>query len=259
MEPNKDNGQPAAPAAPVAPSVPTAPVAPQTPAPVAPVAPTTPTYKPEEVEKWKKDSQEYGEYKEKVEPVIETLWSDQELLKKATEAHNKRLGRVTTDPAAPTAPVAPSPVDNDTRDATINIISTDFEKKTGIHELPVEKQKEVRGKVGQMIKEMLDPKGNKTIGQVFQEVSLSKLPWYLERAYDLVTKDEQLTKAKDEGKNEILSQYQDQVGVVGGVPSSSVNVDNVALTPQERTAARRMNISEEDYLKNKKEILQNRG
>ena len=35
---------------------------------------------------------EYKEYKDRVDPVIETLWGDQELLTAAQKAHNKRLG-----------------------------------------------------------------------------------------------------------------------------------------------------------------------
>lgn len=207
---------------------------------------------------------EYQEYRQKADPVLETLWSDTELLRKATEAHNKRLGKTPpappADPQNPTPPSAPAPSsDPDTRAATISLISNDFEKKVGIDKLPEDKQKEARGKIGSMLKEMVDPKGNKTIAQVFEEVSLIKLPWYLERAHDLAFKEDNLASAREQGKNEVLAQYQGDVGSIGSVPSGSVPLDQITLTPQERKAAQNMHISDEDYLKSKKEIAATRG
>lgn len=225
--------------------------------------------KAEELEaETKKVKEEYQGYRQKVDPVLETLYTDAELLRQATVAHNKRLGRSVPDNTPPTppgntppgnTPPAPPAGDPDNRNATINILSNQFESKVGIDKLPSDKQAEMRGKIGTMLKEMLDPKGNKTIAQVFEEVSLTKLPWYLERAYDLVTKDQQIASAKEQGKNEVLAQYEGDRGMIGGMPSGSVPIDQVVLTPDEKKAADRMGISHEDYLKSKKEMLAARG
>jgi hypothetical protein len=203
-----------------------------------------------------KIAQDFETYKGKVDPVLETLWSDQELLATATERHNKRLGIVTDPAPQKTSDDNYQPTsDPDTRNALVNSISNDFEKKVGIESLPTEKKSQVRGMVGQMLKEMLDPKGNKTISQVFDEVSLTKLPWYLERAYDLATKDEQIANAKESAKNEILAQYSEQTGVIGAMGGGSISPDSVTLTPQEKKVAARQGISEDEYLSYKKKIL----
>ncbi len=92
-------------------------------------------------------------------------------------------------------------------------------------------------------------------------MSLSKLPWYLERSYDAVTKDDQIKAAVEGAKNEVLSQYSEQVGAIGSMPSSSASAESTTLTPQERKVAANMGVSDEDYLKQKKEIndVRNRG
>lgn len=244
---------------PVAPVTP--PVVPVDNPPVAPVTPPTPptppangTVDPAEFEKYKKDAEEYAEYKKKVNPVLETLWSDPELLKKATEIHNKRLGIATETPPGENPTTTPS-TETDTRNAMVNQISDKFEAKRGIDKLPDDKKKEVRGLLGNMIKEMVDPKGNKTITQVFEEISLTKLDWYFERAFDLINRDEDIKAAIERGRSEILDGNQAAVGVMSSAPSSSIPIDSVTLTPAEKTAASRMGVSEEDYLKNKKAII----
>jgi hypothetical protein len=220
------------------------------PTPPAPPAPDASKIEKAEYEKLKT---EYAEYKKQVNPVLETLWSDKELLEKATLAHNKRLGKVPVTPVSPTTPEAPKG-DPDVRNSQINIISTSFEDKVGISKLSSKEQADVRGAVGQMLKAMLDPKDNKTIAQVFEEVSLTKLPWYLERAYDLVTKDSQIKSAEERGKNQILQQYEGDRGSIGSMAGGSVPIDQMILSPQEKEVARKQGIAEADYLAEKKKI-----
>lgn len=213
----------------------------------------------DELEKLRKENAELRGYKEKVDPVLETLWSDQELLKVATEKHNKRLGIAVDPQPDPNKDKNNPPADPDNRNATINIINSSFEGKVGIDKLPDDKKKEARGLVGIMLKEMLDPKGNKTISQVFDEVSLTKLPWYLERAWDLVNKDNAIAKAKEEGANEVRSQYEEQTGIIGSIAGGSVPIDQITLTPKEKQIAASMGITEEKYLEQKKKIAEMRG
>lgn len=195
-------------------------------------------------------------YKEKADPVLETLWSDTELMKQATAAHNKRLGRPDATPSEPDKPGTTQPVGNsDERLSQINLISEGFESKAGIDKLPADKQKEVRGKIGTMIKNMLDPKDNKTLPQVFEEVSLVKLPWYFDQAWKLINRDNDITSAREAGKTEVLSQYSEQTGQIGSMVGGSVPIDEVTLTPSEKKAALHMGQSEEEYLKYKKKII----
>ncbi len=202
-------------------------------------------------------AKEYEDYRQKADPVLETLWTDQELLAQATAAHNKRLG-IKTETPAPKTPPAQFGGDSDTRMAMVLKTQSDFESKAGIDKLSPEDQQKVRGEVGYMIKEMLDPMGNKTMAQIWEEVSLVKLPWYLDKAHKLISRDRDLKSAQEQGKNEILSQYEGERGMVGSMPGGSVSADSVTLTPQERKVAAMQGISEEDYLKSKKEILASR-
>lgn len=200
---------------------------------------------------------EYEEYRQKADPVLETLWSDSELLKQATAAHNKRLGKPAGDtpPAPGDTPPTPPAGNSDERLSQINMISEGFETKAGISDLPAEKKAEVRGKIGAFLKDMLDPKGNKTIPQVFEEVSLVKLPWYLEQAWKLINRDNEIAAAREAGKTEVLSGYDSQAGLIGSMAGSSIPIDQVTLSPQEKKAAGNMGVSEEDYLKYKKKKI----
>lgn len=204
------------------------------------------------------------EYREKSEPILETLWSDPELLASTTKVHNKRLGYSTDDKNKDKdkdkKTTVRSDSDKETRQVLVNRAQADFEAKVGIDQLEPKKQKEVRGAVGVMLKEMLDPKNNKTIEQIFEDVSLVKLPWYLEKAHQLANRDVDLSNAKNQGKNEVLGGYEGDRGVVGSMPAgSSDNSGEITLTAKEREVAAKQGVSEEDYLKSKKAIAQARG
>lgn len=241
------------------PTPPAAPVTPDpTPAPVAQTPPTPPAPPADNsAAEYERVKREYEEYRAKVDPVLETIWSDTELLDKTQAIHNKRLGIATPDPTP--APGTPAPVDSDTRSAMVNTIHNDFEKELGIDKMTPEKQQEVRGMVGTMVKEMLDPRNNKTISQVYEEVSLTKLPWYLRRAFDLVNKSSEIEQAKEAGRNEVLAQYSGEQGMIGSISGGSVPIDQVTLTQKEKEIALKQGVSEENYLKQKKEILQYRS
>lgn len=219
--------------------------------------PTPPATPPAGVsqEEFDKVKKEYEDYRNKVDPVLETIYVDGELLKTVTAKHKQRLGGGA--PATPpnTPPATPPVADPDVRNSQINMISNDFESKVGIDKLPDEKKAEIRGMVGTMVKEMLDPKGNKTITQVFEEVSLTKLPWYFEKAYDLVTKDSQIASKIEEEKTKWENE---QRGVIGGAPSTSIPIDNITLSAEERRVAANMGLTDAQYLEQKKAIIQRR-
>jgi hypothetical protein len=230
-----------------------------------PAAPTAQSNQPDtssielakKVGELEKVTAELEDYKKKADPILETIFSDPDLYTKTTEVHNRRLG-IATDPAPDkSTSVTPPPVssDTDTRMALVNKTQLDFEATVGIDKLPEAEKQAARGMIGQMIKEMVDPKGNKTIAKVFEEISLVKLPWYLDKAYQLINRDKDISSALERGKNEVLSQYEGDRGMMGGMPSSSASSEELRITPKEREVASKMGLSEEEYINNKKDIL----
>lgn len=211
-----------------------------------------------ELEKVEKD---YKQYREQIDPIIETLYADQEVLTTVQKAHNKRLGvAIPGEPSPDPENPAPAPVkDKDSRDAMIIQIQTNFERSAGIDKLEPEKQKEARAKIGQYLKEFLDPNNNKTISQVFDDVSLVKLPFYLENSWKIINRDNEIIAAKEEGRNEVLNEYQSGAGQIGSMPSGSISTDQVTLTPLEKQIAAKQGLSEADYLEEKKKIIQSKG
>ena len=235
-----------------------APAAPQPQPPAAP--PAAPTLSADELNRLKQIESDYFKYKSEVDPILETLASDDDLLKNATELHNKRLGRIpATEPKKEDKEEEPSLETKqlkDTRSAFLDKISGDFEDKYGINKLPEEEKKEARERVGFMLKRMLDPNDNKTMAQIFEEVSLKKLPEYLENAYYLANRNNDMKAAYEKGKSEVLSQYEGETGAIGSMASSSLSPgDDVSLSPIEQRVAQNLGVSPEAYLKNKKKLL----
>lgn len=193
------------------------------------------------------------EYQAKVDPVIETLWSDQELLKKTTELHNKRLGistePVTTDKTE--TPAAPSKIEVDNRNFAITQVVGQFNQAHGFDKMTPEQQKEFNQRVGMALQEHLDPMGNKNLQQIMEDVSVTKLPKFLENAYNSAFKDDIIARAKEEGKIEAQNS---SLGVIGSMPSTSIETNNITLTAKERDICQKAGWDEAKYLENKKEL-----
>lgn len=215
----------------------------------------------EELGMVRKENETLKEYQTRVNPVIETIWSDPELLKRVDQVHKKRLGikvdddKKPDDQASPDGepkiPAKPTSTDVDTRNAMIRTIVDGFSDKFGITKLEAEAKKEMNLKVGTMLQELLDPKGNKNLQQIMEDVSLTKLPSYLEHAYYLANKDTVVKEAKEQGKKEAQDQSR---GIIGSFSSTSIETDSMTLTPQERKSADSIGVSHEKYLARKKEI-----
>ena len=210
---------------------------------------------------YKKKSEDFDDFQKRVNPVLETIWSDPELYNTVLEKHNKRLG-IVTDPKGgkkdddddddDAGKGTPSAAENENRQFLVNQAINTFEKDSGLDKLSPEARKGVNERIFMELKDMLDPMDNKTIMQVLAEVSLKKLPRYLEKAYTLATKDDQIKAAMEAGKKSLDD---DGTGIIGSMPSGSVNIDQVTLTAKEKEIARRMNVPEEKYLENKKKKL----
>ncbi len=205
----------------------------------------------EDLGKYKTESEALKAYKEQVDPVIQTIWSDPELLKKVEETHNKRLGlkeeKVETPEVKDGTPIR----DTETRDAMVKQIVDSFSREKGIDKLEPDDKKDMNLKIGAMLQELLDPKGNKNLAQIMQTVSLTKLPDYLDHVYYLVNRENITKQAKEEGKTEVSNE---QRGIMSGMSSSSIEPDSITLTPKEKEAAQKMGITPEKYLARKKEI-----
>ena len=211
----------------------------------------------EEVGRLKKVEEDYKRYLGQTDPVIQTIWSDQELLQKVTETHNKRMGITPKDPDPTPDPQNPTPVptkDPDTRNWAIKQVVEGFHNKHGIDKFTEEQKTELDQKVAIVLRETLNPTGGKTLAQIMEDVPLDALPSHLDKAYYWATRDEREVQLKEQGKREAL---QEDIGYIGSLASASGgNSDAVTLTPKEREVARKMGIPEDKYLANKKELSQ---
>lgn len=210
----------------------------------------------------KRIGSEYKEYKERVDPVIETLWSDQELLTTAQKSHRKRLGLPDEETPPPDKKPDQTPKefrDPVARNALNSRTMSEFEVKHGIDKEETTKQKETRSMIGQMIKNMVDPQNNKTLQQVFDDIDPDRFGWYLENAYTLINREEDRKRAIEEGRSAALNGYQAGTASIGSMPTSSIDPDTIALTPKEKAVAKQMGVTEEKYLENKKRIIQLRN
>lgn len=206
----------------------------------------------EELGRLKKVEEEFSIYKGQVDPVIQTIWSDTETLKKVTDTHNKRLGVTPEDdkPIDINPPVLS--IEKDTRQALTGEKITRFYERHGIDKLDDETKKTVNEKVSVILKEMLDPMGNKkSLTEVIDDVPLASLDKHLDNAYFLATKDVQLEEAKLRGKQEAT---QEASGIIGSMPSSSITPDNTILTIAQKKVADSMGIPHDKYLARVKEI-----
>lgn len=126
-----------------------------------------------------------------------------------------------------------------------NIIDR-FEDKYRIKDLEPEKAEALRKKVGTELGIML--KGyfqeGEDLNQTMLKVPLNELPMYFEKAYRLVTSEDKEEEARIRG---IAEASQNNQGMIGSIPSSSVKENQVALTDKEKEAARKLGISEKDY------------
>lgn len=229
-------------------------------APVAPVdkkleAPSGPdvTKMAEDLGMVRKENETLKDYQARVNPVIETIWSDPELLKQVESRHKKRLGIVDAEETSKDLQKqTPSATDVDTRNAVIKRTVDDFSDKYGISKMESKEKQDMNTRVGTMLKDLLDPRGNKRdLAEVMQDVSLTKLPFYLEQAYFLANKDNIVAAAKEQAKKEIQDA---SLGVMGSFSSTSIEPDSMTLSAREKDIADNMGVTHEQYLKNKKEI-----
>lgn len=198
------------------------------------------------------------DYQQKVDPVLQTIYSDQKVYDTVLQTHNKRLGVTPSDipkDETPISPPQPSPTELDNRVAHIQRTLKEFYEDTGIEKMDEETKKAFIAKDGPLMSElrdMLDPMGNKTDVQIFQDVSVTKLRNFLDKAYFLATKNDQLKAAEERGRQGL---HQEAVGILGSFSSSSIEPQEVNLTSKEREVIQKAGWDEAKYLERKKKIL----
>jgi len=125
-----------------------------------------------------------------------------------------------------------------------NIIDR-FEDRYKIKDMEPEKAEGLRKKIGGQLQLMLDPQGTgKDLNDLMLEVPLNKLPMYFESAYKLATADDSEEQARLRGIAEASANNQ---GMIGSIPSSSVNSKEIPLTDKEKEVSKKLGISEKDY------------
>lgn len=122
---------------------------------------------------------------------------------------------------------------------TSNVIK-EFEQKFGLNKLDPEKAQAIRLAIGQRVERLT--------GKSINDVPLSQLAETLESGYTLATANDKEEQARLKG---IAEARENQEAEFGSIPSSGVNATPVTLTPGEKEAARKLGISEEDYIKYK--------
>jgi len=205
-------------------------------------------------------SSELGEsrkFKQEMGVVLQAIYSDPNL----TEAVKKEILKISGQETKPDEDKKPtSSVSEDSikeiRRVQEQTIMKGFEDKYGFSGLDSEKKQEAYNKVGDALLNLLDPGGKKSRDEVLDSIDLTRLPYYLDNAYYLANRDGELEKA---GKEGMARAMQNRGGMIGGIPSSGSVSSSDSLTTDEREVARKMGISDQDYLKNKKELREQKG
>lgn len=181
----------------------------------------------EELGKTRKEKEELDKQINNLNKLVQIIESDPSLFA-AVEAKIKGT------------PAQEAPVRDDVRESVTANVFKEFEKNFKIDILPDERAKDLRAKVGNEIMSLT--------GKKIEDIPLSDLPILLEKGYRLATMDDKEEQARLQG---MIEARQNKEGEFGSIPSSGVNAQQKSLTPDEQRVARRLGISDEDYLKYK--------
>lgn len=131
-----------------------------------------------------------------------------------------------------------------TRGVLTDKLIGEFEDKFGIASLPQDKQKEVKGRIGDALARF---------GLSVSTIPPDKLPKLLEDAYYLSNMDE----LKKQGKTEALAEMQKQAQAeIGIVPASSQKSDESNFNPEEEKILKKLGITESKDIEDAKKIKQ---
>lgn len=135
----------------------------------------------------------------------------------------------------------PDPRVDEMRRVTESKIIDEFANGHGI-DTKSDKGKEMMKEIGKTLADLVDPSGTKTVQQVLDSIGLEHLPKALENAFWVANKD-----AVVEGKSEV------DFASIGRMSSSnSKSEPREGLTESEKAVAKKLGVSEKDYLAYKK-------
>ena len=205
--------------------------------------------------------------KEQTDVMLRAIWSDPDLYRQVESGINKYVsGEGLPDTRKKTKPIekgdeeakgtAMSPEVADIRKATENRILSEFRQGFGYNDLKPKDSQEKFTKTAQVLAEILDPSGKKSVKEIVAGISLDKLPKYLRYAHRIAHSADAAEQAK---RSALVSVEENRAASIGSFSASSGKSEGkIQLTERERKTASAMGISEEDYAKSKAEIEQDR-
>ena len=190
---------------------------------------------------------EYKKFRQDMDLVLNAIYADPDT-KSLVEKNMRKLSGVDQNSSNRDQPQV-DPRVSETRSAMEAQIINGFAAKNGLDSLPAEQRPEVFKKIGDELVDMLDPTGTKTYAQVLAGINLQKLPSLLEKAYYLADKDGMIDKATAQAR----AKFQQNASAAIGSMSSAGGSNEERLSPEERETAKKLGVSEADYIKYKKE------
>lgn len=145
----------------------------------------------------------------------------------------------------------------DVRKSQENEIVGNFESRYGIDKLPEEQRKEMQGRIGNALWDLVDPRGEyKTYQEMLDSIPLQKLDRMMENAYWIANRDKISSELREAQESKRKA---DQMGAIGGLSSASIGgEEEIELTTEELRAAKSMKVTPEKYKERKREILRAR-
>lgn len=207
-----------------------------------------------------KEVEEARKLKDQTEVMLKAIWSDPDTYRQVESAINKFVsGEELPDTRKPDKKggegakgTSVSPEMADLRKAEENRILGEFNRELGYDSLPDKERQEKFTQTAVVLAELLDPSGKKSVKEIVNSISLDKLPKYLRYAHRVAHTQEIAEQAK---RSALISNEENRAASIGSFAASSGKTGSgVTLTNREREVARKMHISEEDYLKQKVKI-----
>lgn len=207
-----------------------------------------------------KEVEEARKLRDQTDTLLRAIWADPDLYRQVEQGIQKYAkGEVIPDERKPVPQkeqpkdaIQTDPAISDMKKSQENKILDDFFTRYGYKELGEQEKKDAYAKLSLSLAEIVDPAGNRPIKEVLESIPLSKLPRFLENAHRIANYDMAINQAKQSA----LGSRENDEAVIGSFSSSASKsrANQVTLTNRERETARKMGISEDDYLKQKAEI-----
>lgn len=188
------------------------------------------------------------QFESQMSVVLQAIYNDPDL----TDKVKKEIAKVSGQKPQENKTEDRKPDANgDVRKALEGQIMNDFSAKYGLNSLENDKRAEVFKGIADQLADMVDPGGTKSVAEVLDGIDLTKLPGMLEKAYILADRDGKITEAANESMKKADI---NRAAKFGSISSSNGVSDTESLTPDEKETARKLGISEDKYLTQKKAI-----